>query len=40
LWNFAHFPAGVVPVTAVTAEESKGTYIEDTKRRWTDRQAF
>lgn len=39
LWNFGHFPAGVVPVTSVSAEEAQGSYIQDTDRRWTDRQA-
>lgn len=39
LWNFCHFPAGVIPVTAVREDEGKGTYIEDIDRRWVDRAA-
>ena len=39
LFNFIHFPAGVVPVTSVLAEESRGTYLSDTEHRWTDKVA-
>lgn len=39
LWNFCHFPSGVIPVTQVRPEEAKGTYIEDTEKRWLDRTA-
>jgi hypothetical protein len=37
LWNFGHFPAGIVPVTQVLEDESKGTYLQDTNNRWVDR---
>jgi fatty acid amide hydrolase len=39
LWNFCHFPAGVIPVTQVRADEGKGTYIADTENRWLDKTA-
>jgi hypothetical protein len=39
LWNFVHFPSGIVPVTQVRSDEAQGTYIEDTNRRWVDKQA-
>lgn len=39
LWNFCHFPAGVVPVTVVREDEAKGTYIKDTESRWIDKTA-
>ena len=39
LFNFIHYPAGVVPVTQVQADESTGSYIQDTGRRWTDQVA-
>ena len=39
MFNFIHYPAGVVPVTKVNADESQGTYIRDTNNRWTDRVA-
>lgn len=39
IWNFTHFPAGVIPVTAVREEEAQGTYIADTGHRWVDKTA-
>lgn len=29
-----------MPVTEVRKDEAMGTYVEDTNRRWIDRQAF
>lgn len=40
LWNFTHFPSGVVPVTTVKEEESRGTYIKDINSRWVDKTAY
>lgn len=40
LFNFIHYPAGVVPVSKVKPDESKGTYISDTNRRWNDKVAL
>jgi hypothetical protein len=39
MWNYVHFPAGVVPVDVVREDEAKGTYIADTNSRWVDKQA-
>ena len=37
IWNFVHFPAGVIPVTTVRNDEAQGTYIADTNNRWKDK---
>ena len=36
MFNFIHYPAGVIPVTQVLPEEARGTYISDTNNRWND----
>jgi len=39
IFNFLHYPAGVVPVTRVQEEEGQGTYIADSGKIWDDKLA-